>query len=151
MAEYGPLTRQMFERAFGLAQQAAASGEVPVGALLVKDEQIIAEAHNQIIALHDPTAHAELLAVRQAARILGNERLVGCELYSTLEPCTMCSGALLMARVEAVHVLAYEERLPAMRQVQQLSGHNHQIAFTRYQMPEFDVAALLSNFFQNKR
>ena len=84
------------------ARQAAAVGEVPVGAVVVKDGQVIAIGRNAPIASHDPTAHAEVVALREAARVLGNYRLDGCTLYVTLEPCTMCSGAMLHARVDRV-------------------------------------------------
>jgi len=85
-----------------LAQQAAALGEVPVGAVIVKEGVIIGRGCNQPIAMHDPTAHAEVVAMRDAAAWSGNYRLVGCELYVTLEPCIMCAGAIMHARVARV-------------------------------------------------
>ena len=84
------------------AQQAAAAGEVPVGAVVVKDGRCIATGHNASITQHDPTAHAEIVALREAAGVLGNYRLDGCTLYVTLEPCAMCSGAMLHARLDRV-------------------------------------------------
>lgn len=84
------------------ARSAAAEGEVPVGAVVVKDGQLIATGRNAPIATHDPTAHAEVVALREAAKVLGNYRLEGCTLYVTLEPCSMCSGAMLHARLDAV-------------------------------------------------
>lgn len=84
------------------AQQAYACGEVPVGAVVVKDHQIIGVGYNRPIANHDPTAHAEVMAMRAAAEKLGNYRLPGCSLYVTLEPCLMCSGAIMHARIERV-------------------------------------------------
>ena len=85
--------------ALDLAAQAAAAGEVPVGAVVVKDGQIVGRGYNQPISAHDPTAHAEVAALRDAARRLGNYRLAGCELYVTLEPCVMCAGAIIHARI----------------------------------------------------
>lgn len=81
------------------AQKAIAAGEVPIGAVVIKDGAVIAAAHNAPRGLHDPTAHAEILAIRAAAQALGNERLDGCELWVTLEPCAMCAGAIAHARI----------------------------------------------------
>ena len=86
------------QAAIALAQQAAENGEVPVGAVVVKDGQIIGRGSNSPIGLHDPSAHAEILAMRDAAKNIGNYRLVDCTLYVTLEPCPMCSGAIQHAR-----------------------------------------------------
>lgn len=88
--------------ALGLAQQAAIAGEVPVGAIVVKDGEIIGRGSNAPITTHDPTAHAEIRAMRDAAKFLGNYRLVDCTLYVTLEPCAMCSGAIQHARIAKV-------------------------------------------------
>lgn len=81
------------------ARKAIAAGEVPIGAVVIKDGAVIAAAHNAPRGLHDPTAHAEILAIRAAAQGLGNERLDGCELWVTLEPCAMCAGAIAHARI----------------------------------------------------
>ena len=88
--------------ALALAERAAAEGEVPVGAVVVRDGEIVGRGANRPIASHDPTAHAEILALREAAARLGNYRLVGCELFVTLEPCAMCVGAMLHARLARV-------------------------------------------------
>ena len=87
------------QMALDLAKQAALNGEVPVGAIVVKDGVIIGRGSNAPISLHDPTAHAEIIAMREAAQYLGNYRLVDCTLYVTLEPCAMCSGAMHHARI----------------------------------------------------
>ena len=87
------------QMALDLAKQAAALGEVPVGAIVVKDNVVIGRGSNAPIGLHDPTAHAEIMAMREAAAFLGNYRLVDCSLYVTLEPCAMCSGAMQHARI----------------------------------------------------
>ncbi len=88
--------------ALELAQLAEAAGEVPVGALVVKDGEIIGRGYNAPISRHDPSAHAEMMALRDAAQHIGNYRLVGCELYVTLEPCLMCAGAIMHARIARV-------------------------------------------------
>ena len=92
------------------ARQAAALGEVPVGAVLVKDGVVIARAHNLVITDKDPTAHAELLVIREGARILRNERLTGCDLYVTLEPCAMCAQAMGFARIRRLYFGAGDEK-----------------------------------------
>jgi tRNA(adenine34) deaminase len=89
--------------ALNLAKSAAAAGEVPVGAVVVKDGMIVGEGHNAPRTAHDPTAHAEIVAIRAAARALGNERLDGCDLYVTLEPCAMCAGAIAHARIARLY------------------------------------------------
>jgi len=93
-----PMTQALAE-----ARLAAAEGEVPIGAVVVRDGQVIASAHNAPRRLHDPTAHAEMLAIREAAQKLGNERLDGCELWVTLEPCAMCAGAIAHARIARLY------------------------------------------------
>jgi len=93
-------------RALELAEQAAQAGEVPVGAVVVQGGRIIAEAHNAPRELTDPTAHAEVLALRRAAAALGSERLEGCELWVTLEPCAMCAGAIVHARIARLYYAA---------------------------------------------
>jgi tRNA(adenine34) deaminase len=92
------------------AAKAAALGEVPIGAVLVKDGEVVVMAHNLTRRLPDPTAHAELLAIREAARILGQERLDGCELWVTLEPCAMCAGAIAHARIARVYYAASDPK-----------------------------------------
>ena len=89
--------------ALAQAQRGAAAGEVPVGAVVVKDGKVIAAAHNAPRSLNDPTAHAEMLAIREAARTLGQERLEDCELWVTLEPCAMCAGAIAHARISRLY------------------------------------------------
>ena len=103
--------REAFMRAaLGEAAQALALGEVPVGAVVVRDGEIVARAHNERETGGDPTAHAEVLAIRRAARALGRRRLSDCTLYVTLEPCPMCAGAIAMARLGEVVFGAYDER-----------------------------------------
>ena len=97
-----PLPEPM-ARALELAREAELAGEVPVGAVVVKDGVVVGEAHNSPRELADPTAHAEVLALRRAAQALGNERLDGCELWVTLEPCAMCAGAIAHARIARLY------------------------------------------------
>ena len=93
-------------RAFAAAREAGARGEVPVGAAIVQGDRVLAVAGNRTLADRDPTAHAEVLAIREACRLLGSERLVGCDLYVTLEPCAMCAGAISFARLRRVYYAA---------------------------------------------
>lgn len=98
------------DRAIALAEKAAALGEVPVGAVVTRGGEVIAEAHNAPRETHDPTAHAEILAIRRAAMVLGNERLSACELWVTLEPCAMCAGAIVHARIGKLYYAASDPK-----------------------------------------
>ncbi|MBU7580600.1 MAG: nucleoside deaminase [Porphyrobacter sp.] len=104
-----PLPAPM-QAALDAARAAAACGEVPIGAVIVKDGVVIAAAHNTPRTDHDPTAHAEILAIRAAARALGDERLTGCELWVTLEPCAMCAGAIAHARIARLYYAASDPK-----------------------------------------
>lgn len=95
---------KFMEEALKEARKAASVGEVPVGAVIVRDEQIIARAHNLVETLKDPTAHAEMLAIRKAAEVLGGWRLIGCRMYVTTEPCSMCAGAIVWSRIEKLFI-----------------------------------------------
>tara|TARA_A100001391_G_scaffold169870_1_gene130816 strand:+ start:35 stop:490 length:456 start_codon:yes stop_codon:yes gene_type:complete len=98
------------QRALALAEQASAMGEVPVGAVVTRGGEVIAEAHNAPRDTHDPTAHAEILAIRRAARALGEERLIDCDLWVTLEPCAMCAGAIVHARIGKLYYAASDPK-----------------------------------------
>lgn len=145
-------------RALAQAARAAALGEVPVGAVLVAPdgEQVLAEACNQPVTLHDPTAHAELLALRAGGQALRNYRLDGCTLYVTLEPCTQCVGALVHARVARVVFAAREPKAGSLCSVRQLmeptlSGYfNHRFAWQGDVLAD-ESAALLQAFFRARR
>lgn len=102
--------RRFAAHALDLARQAALLGEVPVGAIIVQAGKVIAEGHNQPRALNDPTAHAEIMAIRAACAILGSERLTGCDLWVTLEPCAMCAGAIAHARIARLHYAASDPK-----------------------------------------
>ncbi|MGE0113386.1 MAG: tRNA adenosine(34) deaminase TadA [Steroidobacteraceae bacterium] len=140
-------------RAMELARLAEAAGEVPVGAVIVKDEQIIAEGWNQPIALHDPSAHAEMLAMRAAAKLLGNYRLPDTTLYVTLEPCAMCAGAMVHARVKRLVYAAPDPRAGAAGTLFNITQHealNHRLEVTGGVLAD-ECAAMLRNFFQARR
>lgn len=135
------------------AQQAAALGEVPVGAVVVHQGQVIAVAHNQPITDHDPTAHAEIRAMRMAARTLGNYRLVDCDLYVTLEPCAMCAGAMQHARIRRVVWGAPDPKTGACGSVIDLfaeSRLNHHARVTGMVLDR-QSAELLRSFFAARR
>ena len=135
------------------ARAAALAGEVPVGAVVVKDGQVIATGRNTPIADHDPTAHAEVVALREVAKLLGNYRLDGCTLYVTLEPCAMCSGAMLHARLDRVVFGAHDPRTGAAGSVVNLFGHsqlNHQTQVTGNVLAD-ECAQLLKDFFKPRR
>jgi len=140
-------------QALDQARNAWALGEVPVGALVVKDGEVIATGFNQPIGNHDPTAHAEIMALRAAATILGNYRLPGCELYVTLEPCAMCSGAMLHARLSRVIYGATDPKTGASGSVVNLFEQNqlnHQTRLTGGVLAD-ECGNLLREFFAERR
>jgi tRNA(adenine34) deaminase len=139
--------------ALAQAQQAWDLGEVPVGAVVVKDGAVIAVGCNQPIGKHDPTAHAEIVALRAAAEKLGNYRLPGCELYVTLEPCVMCSGAMMHARLSKVVYGAADPKTGACGSVVNLFEQeqlNHHAEVVGGVMAE-ECGAMLKNFFAARR
>lgn len=99
--------------ALGEAEKAFAIGEIPIGAVIEKDGQIVGRGHNLTESMKDPTAHAEMMAIRQAARNLGGWRLIGCNLYVTVEPCTMCAGAMVWARIDNLYIGAMDPKAGA--------------------------------------
>ena len=139
--------------ALAQAQLAAKAGEVPVGAVVVKDGKVIGAGHNAPVGTHDPSAHAEILALRAAAAHLNNYRLDGCELFVTLEPCAMCSGAILHARLQRLVFAASDPKTGAAGSVLNLFSNpqlNHQTQVLGG-MAQQESAALLQGFFQEKR
>jgi tRNA(adenine34) deaminase len=135
------------------ARQAAAEGEVPVGAVVVLDDRVIGRGHNQPIAVMDPTAHAEILALRQAALAVKNYRLPGAVLYATVEPCPMCCGAVLHARLARVVYGAPDPKAGAARSLYRLLDDprmNHEVAITGG-VRSVECAALLKEFFGARR
>lgn len=140
-------------RALELAGDAARAGEVPVGAVLVADDAIIGEGANQPIATSDPTAHAEIVALRAAGQALGNYRLTGTTMYVTIEPCLMCVGALVHARVETLVYGVPEPKAGAVESTFSAADHpalNHHLRVVSGVLAK-DCRALLQEFFQQRR
>lgn len=140
-------------RALELARQAGTAGEVPVGAALVSNGEIIGEGWNCPIATHDPTAHAEIQALRAAAAKQQNYRLTGATLYVTLEPCVMCAGAIVAARIERLVFAARDIRFGAVRSLFRLADsdlQNHQVQVEEG-LRAAEAAQLLQEFFKAKR
>jgi tRNA(adenine34) deaminase len=153
ISETAALDLFWMQRALELAHQAQAEDEVPVGALLVKEDQILGEGWNAPIAEHDPTAHAEIRALRDAAKRLDNYRLLDTTLYVTLEPCVMCAGAIIHARVKRVVYGAADPKTGAAGSVFNILNaelHNHRVEITAGVM-EQECSTLLKNFFQARR
>lgn len=139
--------------ALELARLAQDAGEVPVGAVVVKDGEIIGRGYNAPISQHDPSAHAEMQALRDAARSIGNYRLVGCELFVTLEPCLMCAGAIMHARIRRVVYGASDYKTGVCGSVFDAFGEerlNHH-AVAEGGVLAGECSALLSNFFAMRR
>jgi tRNA(adenine34) deaminase len=135
------------------AEIAEIAGEVPIGCVIVRDGTVIAQAGNRTLVNHDPTAHAEILAIREAARLIGSERLNDCDLYVTLEPCTMCAGAISFARIRRLYYGAIDPKGGAVD-----SGVRFFASPTCHHVPEIypsvgetEAAALLTNFFRARR
>ncbi len=147
------MTEFHMREALALARQAGAAGEVPVGAVVVKDGQIIGRGYNQPILRHDPTAHAEVMALRDAAQHLGNYRLTNCELYVTLEPCCMCVGAMMHARIARVVFGAADPKTGACGSVVDLFSEarlNHHAEVCGGLLAE-ESSLLLKEFFALRR
>jgi tRNA(adenine34) deaminase len=139
--------------AIELAQQAATAGEVPVGAIVVKDGVVIGSGGNSPIDTHDPTAHAEIIALRNAAKNMGNYRLVGCSLYVTLEPCAMCTGAIQHARIARLIFGASDPKTGACGSVVNLMAEpklNHHTEMFSGVLAQ-KCSAMLSEFFKQRR
>lgn len=141
------------DMALEAAERARQAGEVPIGCVIVRDGEIIATAGNRTLIDRDPTAHAEILALRAAAHVLGSERLTGCDLYVTLEPCTMCAAAISFARIRRLYYGASDPKGGAVE-----SGVRFLAAPTCHHRPEVypsvgesQAAALLRDFFKARR
>ncbi len=135
------------------AMQARQQDEVPVGAVIVQGNRIIARAHNQVELLCDPTAHAEMIAVTQAVNTIGEKWLYDCTLYVTLEPCSMCAGALVLARIGKIYFGAFDPKAGACGSVMNIADHaalNHRIE-VEGGILQSQCAELLSGFFEEKR
>lgn len=139
--------------ALALAEKAAKQGEVPVGALIVHNNTILAQAWNQPIALSDPTAHAEILALRQASALLNNYRLLDTTLYVTLEPCPMCAGAMLHARIKRLVFGAFDSKTGAAGSACQLfrGQHTHHAIDVFGGVLSESCAEIITHFFKDLR
>ena len=139
--------------AISLAHRAQSEGEVPVGAVVVRDGEVVGEGWNQNITLNDPSAHAEIVAMREAGQKLKNHRLPGCVLYVTLEPCAMCVGAMVHARLDRVVFGALDPKTGALGGAYSLPAthsHNHVLEFQGGLMAD-DASDLLKAFFKARR
>lgn len=147
------LDRRWMNRALELAARAEAEGEVPVGALLVQDGQVLGEGWNRNISGHDPTAHAEIVAIRDAGQGLGNYRLPGSTLYVTLEPCVMCLGAMIHARIERLVYAATDPKTGALGGafiLPDVHAHNHVMEVQGGVLAQ-EAAEVLRSFFRKRR
>lgn len=139
--------------ALTLARQAADANEVPVGAVIVKDGQVVGRGWNRNISLHDPSAHAEIMAMREAGEALSNHRLPGCTLYATLEPCVMCAGAMIHARLDRIVFAASDPKTGAAGGKFDLltnPAHNHAAEVNGGCLAD-ESADLLRDFFRQRR
>ena len=144
---------EFMRKALEEARLAAEAGEVPIGAVLVQGEQLLARASNRTIRDCDPTAHAEIVALREAARVLGNYRMPGTTLYVTLEPCAMCAGAVIQARVDRLVYAADDPKGGAVSSCFSVLSHpklNHRVDVTSGVLAE-ESAAILQSFFAERR
>lgn len=135
------------------ARTAAAAGEVPIGAIILAGGLVVGRGQNRVLRDLDPTAHAEIVALRQAARVLGNYRLTGCELFVTLEPCAMCAGAMIHARLDRLIYAAADPKAGAVSSVLQVLNHpqlNHQMRVASGELGE-ESGELLRSFFRERR
>ena len=135
------------------ARAGSLAGEVPVGALVILNDDVIAAAHNRNLLDHDPSAHAEMVVLRQAAARLGNHRLGKCQIFVTIEPCAMCAGAMVHARLARLVYGAADPKAGAVSSVLQVLNHpklNHQMEVTAGVLEE-ECGALLREFFKKKR
>ncbi len=146
-------TNGFMEAAFEEARAAGARGEVPIGAVVVRDGEILARAGNETRALNDVTAHAEVLAIRRAASAVGDERLVDADLYVTLEPCTMCAAAISFARIRRLYYAAQDVKGGAVengvRFYQQATCHHVPEVYSGFR--ESEAAEMMRHFFQDRR
>ncbi|MBI5130025.1 MAG: nucleoside deaminase [Rhodopseudomonas palustris] len=146
-------TPSFMDLALAAAQSAAEAGEVPIGCVIVRAGAVIATAGNRTLTDRDPTAHAELLAIREAARKLGSERLVDCDLYVTLEPCTMCAGAISFARIRRLYFAAFDPKGGAVESGVRFFGQPtcHHAPEIYSGVGEREAAAMLREFFRARR
>ena len=153
MGSTSPSDVQWMTRALEMAELAASRGEVPVGAVLTKDDEIVAEGHNLTVTSNDPTAHAEVVVIREAAQTLGDRRLTECTLYVTLEPCAMCAGALVLSRLGRLVFGASDPKagmVGSLGNLVQDERLNHRVEVTRGTLADA-AGDLLQGFFRVRR
>ncbi|MBN1796815.1 MAG: tRNA adenosine(34) deaminase TadA [Sedimentisphaerales bacterium] len=153
MTEQNTIDQNYMRLAIKQAEIADENGDVPIGAVIVHNNQVIAKAYNQREQLKDPTAHAEIIALTQAAAALGSWRLNGCTIYVTLEPCTMCAGALVLARIDRLVYGCDDPKTGAIKSLYNIvqdNRLNHFVEVTAGVLEE-DCSALLSDFFTRRR
>ena len=144
---------EAMEAALAEARSAAEAGEVPIGAVVVREGEIVARGQNRVLRDNDPTAHAEIVSLREAARILGNYRLNGCTLFVTLEPCAMCAGAMIHARIDRLVLAAADPKAGACGSVLSVLNHpqlNHKMSVEQGILAE-ESGELLRSFFRERR
>lgn len=146
------LDKTFMNQAIIAAEEGANAGEIPIGCVITLNDHVIASAHNTSILSQDPSAHAEINALRAACQIIGNHRLLNANLYVTLEPCLMCIGAMIQARIKRLIFAAQDERIGPIcqHQIHNLPGLNHRLEITQGIMEE-RAQALLRTFFRSKR
>ena len=135
------------------AEKAAEMGEIPIGAVITENNQVVASAHNLTETLNDPTAHAEILAIRQASEKLGRWRLTGCTMYVTVEPCSMCAGALVWSRIDRLYIGTMDTKAGACGSVFNIVGDsrlNHRVQVHRGLMEE-RCSSIMKDFFRDLR
>ena len=150
---YSDKDRDFMARAIAEARRGAELGEVPVGAVIVVGERVVAAAHNSPIGLKDPTAHAEILAIRSGSQLIGSARLDSASIYATLEPCVMCTGAIIVARIARLIFGAWDEKAGALGSVYDIGRDdrlNHQLEVGGGLMAT-ESADLLREFFRSRR
>ena len=139
--------------AYKEAEKAFEKGELPIGAVIVFENRIIAKGHNQVETLRDPTAHAEIIAITSAAEYLSSKVLLGCTMYVTLEPCSMCAGAIVLAKLEALYFGAFDNKSGACGSVLNVTNNkslNHQLSVTGGILDE-KCGEIIRSFFEVKR
>ena len=149
----GMTAPSFMDLALKTAENAGKAGEVPIGCVIVRDYEVIATAGNRTLTDCDPTAHAEILAIRQAAEAIGTERLVDCDLYVTLEPCTMCAGAISFARIRRLYYGAADPKGGGVEHGARVFSQPtcHHVPELYPGLAEAPAAALLKTFFQDRR
>lgn len=145
------ITIRAFRVAMKCALKGEKEGEIPVGCVGIYKNKIIARDYNHIIRDHDPTSHAEINVIRKISRLFSNERLNEVDLYVTLEPCGMCAGAIVLARVRKIHFLAYDDKNFSLLDLIKDGRINHIPLWQYYNIQDFSASDMLKNFFRSKR